>query len=50
MSEKFYNKVKADYFNLYRERKNTCFDKISQKYIEDFKGVPEPTEFRMIDV
>lgn len=50
MSEKFYNKVKADYFNLYGERKNTCFDKISQKYIEDFKGVPEPTEFRMIDV
>ena len=50
MSDKFYNKVKADYHNLYGERKNTCFDKISHKYIEDFKGVPELTEFRVIDV
>jgi len=30
--------------------KGTCLENISGKYIEDFKGVPNSTEFRVIDV
>lgn len=50
MSEVFYEKVKADYNSKYKDLKNTAFDRISGKYFEDFRGVPNPTELRIIDV
>jgi hypothetical protein len=42
------------YLIIYRMRYSTLpdsvYNKISEKYIEDFKGVPSHTEFRIIDV
>lgn len=50
MSEKFYTKVKNDMVNLSMDIENTCTKHVSGRYIEDFKGVPHPTEFRILDV
>ena len=50
LSEKFFTKVKNDIINLGINEDNTCIKKISEKYIEDFKGVPHPTELRILDV
>ncbi|MFC2107808.1 adenylate/guanylate cyclase domain-containing protein [Bacteroidota bacterium] len=50
MSEKFFIKVKNDIINLEVDPNYTCVKHISEKYIEDFKGVPRPTEFRILDV
>jgi len=50
MSEKFYIKVKNDIINLSIDPNSTCVKHISEKYIEDFKGVPHPTELRILDV
>ncbi|MCK4678851.1 MAG: hypothetical protein KAT48_12025 [Bacteroidales bacterium] len=50
LSEKFFTKVKNDVDNLGLRLEETDLKNISQKYIEDFKGVPYPTEFRVLDV
>ncbi|MCF8235231.1 MAG: hypothetical protein K9G67_10625 [Bacteroidales bacterium] len=50
MSDVFYQKVKEDYESKYSNLQSTAYHKISEKYIEDFKGVPLPTEFRIINV
>ncbi|MGM0566305.1 MAG: adenylate/guanylate cyclase domain-containing protein [Bacteroidota bacterium] len=50
ISDSFYQKVKQD-FEAKHSRNTSCvMEKISDKYLEDFKGVPSPTEFRIIDV
>ncbi len=46
VSEKFYQKMMEDV----EDTKQGCLSSISEKFIEDFKGVPEYTEFRVIDV
>lgn len=49
ISESFYKKVKHDYDKKYVDKGDSVMHMISEKYLEDFKGVPEPTEFRVID-
>ncbi len=50
MSEKFFTKVKNDMIDLNIRQENTSLAKVSPVYMEDFKGVPWPTEYRFIDV
>jgi len=50
ISEIFYQKVLADIEALDTPQHAEVLSKISDKYIEDFKGVPHPTELRIIDV
>ncbi len=50
MSEKFYQKVKHDVSQYPDDQGKHVFEMISEKYIEDFKGVPKSTEFRVINV
>jgi class 3 adenylate cyclase len=50
MSEKFFTKVKNDMIDSNMRIENTSLAKVSSVYMEDFKGVPWPTEFRYIDV
>lgn len=50
MSEKFFTKVKNDMIDMNVRLENTALANISSVYMEDFKGVPWPTEFRYIDV
>ncbi len=50
MSEKFFTKVKNDMIDMNMRLENTALANISSVYMEDFKGVPWPTEFRYIDV
>ncbi|MBU2650602.1 MAG: hypothetical protein KKA81_06690 [Bacteroidetes bacterium] len=50
LSEKFYAKVNNDVATLNIQKSQTCLKHLSDKYMEDFKGVPVPTEFRVIDV
>jgi len=50
LSERFFVKVNNDIIDNNINTKGTCLENISGKYIEDFKGVPSYTEFRIIDV
>jgi hypothetical protein len=50
MSEKFFTKVKNDMVNMNVRLETTALASISNVYMEDFKGVPWPTEYRFIDV
>ncbi len=50
LSEKFYTRVENNLVKLNIRKENTCLRHLSEKYIEDFKGVPYSTEFRVIDV
>lgn len=50
MSEVLYQKILKDYNDKHKEKESQCLNAISGKYIEDFKGVPTPTEIRVIDV
>jgi class 3 adenylate cyclase len=50
LSEMFYQKVTVNFNEGYSTYKDSAFQKISEKYIEDFKGVPTPTEYRIINV
>ena len=50
LSEKFFNKVQQDLSRLSLPADEGCLNKISDKFIEHFKGVPTPTDFRIIDV
>lgn len=50
MSEKFFTKVKNDMIDQNIRIENTSIADISPVYMEDFKGVPWPTEYRFIDI
>ena len=50
MSEKFFTKVKNDMIDNNIRIEDTSLKDVSNVYMEDFKGVPWPTEFRFIDV
>lgn len=50
ISEVFYQKVLADVEAMDNPVHAEVLSKISHMYIEDFKGVPHPTELRIIDV
>lgn len=50
MSEKFFIKVQNDMVDNNIRIENTSLAKVSPMYMEDFKGVPWPTEYRFIDV
>lgn len=50
LSEKFYTRVENNLITHNIRKENTCLRHLSEKYIEDFKGVPYPTEYRVIDV
>ena len=49
-SEKFLIKVKNDLINLGLPVDSGCLKNISDKFLENFKGVPVSTEYRFIDV
>ncbi len=48
LSEPFYKKVLTDIRNRRLDPAATVVENISPIYIEDFKGVPEPFEFRVV--
>jgi len=50
ISQCFYDKMLEDQKQYPEENPKECLSRISPTYIEDFKGVPEPTEFRIIDI
>jgi class 3 adenylate cyclase len=50
MSEKYYSQVQNALLELKLPEKTGCLEKVSEKYVEDFKGVPHVTGFRIIDV
>lgn len=50
LSEKFYIKVKNDLINLGLPMETGCLEWVSDRFIENFKGVPTSTEFRVIDI
>jgi class 3 adenylate cyclase len=50
ISEPYYAKVLDTLQQLNLPNNTGCLEKISGKYIEDFKGVPHGTGFRVIDV
>lgn len=50
LSEKFYTKVRNDLIDLGLPATSGCMQGISDRFIENFKGVPNNTEFRILDV
>ncbi len=50
MSEAFYDKVMEDVEEYSINTANTIISEISKTYIEDFKGVPYPVEFRVVQL
>ena len=50
LSEKFYVKVVNDLINMGLPMDTGCLSRVSERFIEDFKGVPVSTPFRVIDV
>jgi class 3 adenylate cyclase len=50
LSEQFYQKVVCDVEKKHQDVFDSVIEKVSGKYLEDFKGVPTPTEYRIIDV
>jgi len=50
MSEAFYKVVMKDVKNLKINKKDSIIQEVSKTYIEDFKGVPHPTEYRLIQL
>ena len=50
ISEVFFQKIKQEYDRTYIGFHDKVFNKISEKYIEDFKGFPYSTEYRIIDI
>ncbi len=50
LSERFYIKVLNDLISLGLNEKSGCLSGISEKFMENFKGVPTSTEYRVIDV
>ena len=49
LSEKFFIKVQNDLVNLGLPPDYGCLSKISGKFLEQFRGVPEQTEYRVLD-
>lgn len=50
LSEKFYVKVINDLINMGLPMDTGCLSRISERFIENFRGVPESISFRVIDV
>ena len=50
ISEAFNEKVEEDFRNNSQYKNERLLDQISPKYIEDFKGIPYATEYRIIEV
>lgn len=50
LSEKFYVKVVNDLVNLGLPLDTGCLSRVSERFLENFKGVPVSTEYRVIDV
>jgi class 3 adenylate cyclase len=50
LSEKFYVKVINDLINTGVPMATGCLSRVSERFIENFRGVPESTSFRVIDV
>ncbi len=50
LSEKFYLKVVNDLVTLGLPMDTGCLSRISERFVENFKGVPVSTEYRVIDV
>ena len=50
LSEKFYVKVINDLINMGLPMATGCLSRVSERFIENFRGVPESTSFRVIDV
>jgi hypothetical protein len=50
LSEKFVIKVRNDLINLGKQVNSGCLTGLSEKFLENFKGVPISTEYRIIDV
>lgn len=49
LSEKFYIKVQNDLVNLGYPEDYGCLASVSGKFMETFRGVPESTEYRILD-
>ncbi|MFH1161325.1 MAG: hypothetical protein V1733_10320 [bacterium] len=49
LSEKFYVKVLNDLVSLNLPKDHGCMAKISETFMEQFRGVPERTEYRVIE-
>ena len=50
LSETFYNKVKGDVKENSKKINDPALKLISPKYLEDFKGIPDTIEYRVINV
>ena len=50
ISEDFYNKVAGDVSGNTQNINDPAFKLISQKYLENFKGIPVSTKYRVINV
>ncbi|MGA2821902.1 MAG: hypothetical protein ABSE72_00065 [Bacteroidales bacterium] len=50
LSEKFYVKVINDTINMGLPMDTGCLSRVSERFIENFRGVPVSTSFRVIDV
>ena len=50
LSEAFYNKVKGDVEENSKYINDPALKLISNKYLEDFKGIPYPIEYRVINI
>jgi class 3 adenylate cyclase len=50
LSEKFYIKVVNDLITMGLPTDTGCLSRVSEKYMENFRGVPVSTAYRMIDV
>jgi class 3 adenylate cyclase len=49
-SEAFYRKAKANLLELNLDEKNTCLNDISGPIAENFKGIPFPVEYRVLQI
>lgn len=49
LSEQFYIKVQSDLVNLGMPHNHGCLSRVSGKFLELFRGVPEHTEYRVLD-
>jgi class 3 adenylate cyclase len=50
VSERFYAKVLSDLAMLKLPENSGCLEEISGKFLENFKGVPVSTEYRIINI
>jgi class 3 adenylate cyclase len=50
LSEKYYRKVISDLETLGMPPNSGCLEQISEKFLENFRGVPVSTEYRIIEI